>query len=73
MSCPRILRLKQILDLVGLSRSTVLRLEGRGAFPRKFNIGGARAVGWYEAEVAAWIAARRGPKADTATEPMAPR
>lgn len=55
---PRILRLPEVCRLVGLSRSSVLRLEARGQFPRKFNLGGLHAIGFFEAEVLAWVQAR---------------
>jgi len=35
-----------------------LRLEARGQFPRKFNLGGLHAIGFFEAEVLAWVQAR---------------
>ena len=53
----RIVRLPEVCRMVGLSRSSILRLEGAGKFPKKFNLS-VHAVGWYESEVAAWIAAR---------------
>lgn len=54
---PRIIRLKEVCHLVGLSRSSVLRLERRGDFPPKFNLS-VRSVGWYEADILAWVQAR---------------
>lgn len=56
---PRIVRLPEVCRLVGLSRSSVLRLCNRGDFAPKFNLG-LHAVGWYEADVLAWIQARAG-------------
>ncbi len=53
----RILRLPAVCQLVGLSRSSILRLEAAGKFPKKFNLS-VHAVGWYESEIQAWIAAR---------------
>lgn len=53
----RILRLPEVCRLVGLSRSTVLRLTQAGSFAPKVILS-ARAVGWREAEVHAWIEAR---------------
>ncbi|MBP1146757.1 MULTISPECIES: helix-turn-helix transcriptional regulator [Pseudomonas] len=56
----RILRLKQVLDRVGLSRSTIYdRLNEKSprydhSFPRPVSLGGA-AVGWLEADVSDWI------------------
>ena len=41
----------------GLSRSTIYLRISRGTFPAPVSLGG-RAVGWIEAEVNAWLAAR---------------
>ena len=53
----RLLRLPQVCNLVGLSRSAILTRVARGEFPQQLSLG-ARAVAWREAEVLAWIAAR---------------
>ncbi len=53
----RFLRLPEVLERTGLSRSTIyVRLE-QGLFPRPVSLG-ARAVGWIESEVDEWIAER---------------
>lgn len=59
----RILRLPQVLALVGLRRSTVYNHIQNGVFPKPIKLG--RASGWIQAEVQAWIqsqidASRRG-------------
>ena len=64
----RILRLPEVMERTGLSRSTIyLRIE-QGRFPRPVPLGG-RAVGWIEAEIDAWlrdrIAESRGGDAGT--------
>ena len=51
----RILRLPNVLDRTGLSRSTVYQRVTEGRFPRPVSLG-ARAVGWIETEVEEWIA-----------------
>jgi prophage regulatory protein len=51
----RILRLPNVLDRIGLSRSTVYQRVTEGRFPRPVSLG-ARAVGWIETEVEEWIA-----------------
>ena len=53
----RLLRLPQVIALVGLSRSAILTRVRAGSFPPKFSLG-ARAVAWRESDVCAWIAAR---------------
>ena len=51
---PRILRRQLVEAQTGLSRSKIYDLVAREEFPRPVKIG-ARAVGWIEADIAAWI------------------
>ena len=50
-----ILRRKQVEKRTGLSRSTIYLRIQEGTFPRPINLG-ARAVGWLENEIEAWLA-----------------
>jgi prophage regulatory protein len=53
----------EVHTVVGLSRTTIWRMERMGQFPRRVLLS-ARAVGWPEAEVKAWLMKRlaaRGP------------
>ena len=50
-----ILRRKQVEKRTGLSRSTIYLRIQEGTFPRPVNLG-ARAVGWLENEIEAWLA-----------------
>lgn len=52
-----ILRLPDVCRITGLCRSLVYELESNGTFPRRVPLG-ARSVGWVEAEVQSWLAAR---------------
>jgi prophage regulatory protein len=52
-----ILRRKQVEERTGLSRSTIYLRIQEGTFPRPINLG-ARAVGWLENEIEAWLASR---------------
>ncbi len=52
-----ILRRKQVEKRTGLSRSTIYLRIQEGAFPRPIKLG-ARAVGWLENEIEAWLATR---------------
>ena len=52
-----ILRRKQVEERTGLSRSTIYLRIQEGTFPRPVNLG-ARAVGWLENEIEAWLASR---------------
>lgn len=60
---PMILRLKQVMERTGLSRSTIYdRMNPNSprhdpSFPKQFRLGG-EAVGWIEAEVDAWVQSR---------------
>lgn len=48
------LRLPQVRDMVGLSRSEIYRRVSIGDFPKPVPLG-ARAVGWVSGEVQAWV------------------
>lgn len=50
----KLLRFTDVRDRTGLSRSTVWRLERRGAFPKHFKVS-ANIVAWLEEDVAEWI------------------
>lgn len=50
----RILRLPQVMQTVGLSRSALYEKMAAGQFPKSFPLSG-RAVGWLEEDVLAWI------------------
>ena len=52
-----ILRLPIVKARTGLSRSTIYQRVADGNFPKPVNLG-ARAVGWLEAEIDAWLAAQ---------------
>ena len=56
-AAPRILRRRDVSDRTGLARSTLYEMVTAGHFPAPVHLG-PRAVGWLEAEVSAWIAAR---------------
>ena len=52
-----ILRLPAVKARTGLSRSTIYQRVAEHTFPPPVNLG-ARAVGWLEAEIDAWLAAQ---------------
>ncbi len=58
---------KQLLKIVPLSERTILDMEKRGEFPRRFAIT-ARLVAWDLREVEKWIEERKA----AAIQPLAP-
>ena len=50
----RILRLPQVLELTGLSRISIWRMQKAGRFPKCFRLGD-RAVGWKQSEIEVWM------------------
>lgn len=46
-----ILRLPDVIERTGLSRSSIYLRIANGTFPTPVKLGGARAAGWPEAEV----------------------
>ncbi|MDT3714358.1 AlpA family transcriptional regulator [Pseudomonas soli] len=53
----RILRMKMVVEITGLARSTVYKYIAEGIFPKPIALGG-RSVGWVESEIFDWIQAR---------------
>jgi prophage regulatory protein len=49
----RFLRLPQVMQETGKSRSSIYEEMANGSFPKCFPIGN-RAVAWYEAEIESW-------------------
>ncbi len=54
----KILRLKDVKEMTGLSRSTIYAEIAKGNFPRQVKLTGTRSVGWYESAIAQWIESR---------------
>lgn len=50
----RIIRRPEVESRVGLARSTIYELIKEGKFPAPVQLG-ARAVGWFESEIEAWL------------------
>ena len=61
------LRFSEVRRRVGLSRSTIWRLEQSGLFVKRRRLS-ANAVGWPEDEIEAWLRARRGVSEDRSIE-----
>jgi len=50
----RLIRLPEVIDRVGLSRSTICMFMQQGKFPKSIKLG-SRAVAWSSKEIDAWI------------------
>ena len=53
----KFLTVKQVMDMTGLSRTTIWRLENDGEFPKRRQLG-LRRIGWIESEVLDWMESR---------------
>ena len=54
----RVLRLPDVRQITGLSRSSIYAKAKEGTFPRPIGLGSAYAVGWLSDEVEAWLEAQ---------------
>ncbi len=53
----KIIRLPDVKDLTGLSRSTIYMRMAEKSFPSSISLG-PRAVGWIEREIEEWVESR---------------
>ncbi len=51
---PRFVRLAEVVQLTGVSRSTIYRWMANGEFPKQVSLGG-NTVAWLESDVEDWI------------------
>lgn len=51
---PRILRLSEVIQITGLSRSTIYQYMEDGKFPKPIKLG-SHSVGWVDSEVYDWV------------------
>lgn len=63
----RVLRLPEVSNATGLSRSTIFRLMQAGDFPPSIKLT-SRTVGWYSTDIETWIAARAATSKDQADD-----
>ena len=52
-----VVRIKQVMHMTGLGRSTIYKLRSQGNFPAPLRLG-ARALGWRMSAIEQWIAAQ---------------
>jgi len=50
----RLIRLKEVMNLTALGRSTIYKKMKEGTFPKTVSLGD-RAVAWIESEIEEWI------------------
>ncbi|ELA9294494.1 MULTISPECIES: AlpA family transcriptional regulator [Vibrio harveyi group] len=50
----RLIRLKEVMHICGLGRSSIYKFMEEGRFPKSVSLGD-RAVAWVESEVEEWI------------------
>ncbi|API87537.1 helix-turn-helix transcriptional regulator [Francisella uliginis] len=50
----KILRLKQVVEMTGTSKTTIYRWINAGTFPKPINLSHV-SVGWLEADINDWI------------------
>lgn len=53
----KLIRAKQVVQVTGLSRGTIYRLERAGTFPSRRRLS-ANSVAWIEKEIAEWMESR---------------
>lgn len=53
----KVLRLPEVIETTGLSRTSIYRKEGQDEFPKRRRLG-PNAVGWLEEEVIDWVRSR---------------
>ena len=58
----RMLRLPQVLERTGMSRSTIYSWMDRQEFPAPVKLG-PRAIAWRDADIEAWLEARQPARA----------
>lgn len=69
----RILRLPEVIEITGLSRTTVYRLMLAEEFPASVSLG-ARSIGWSSSEISAWIESRlANRKPANSSDPLNPQ
>jgi predicted DNA-binding transcriptional regulator AlpA len=50
----RILRIQDVIEITGLSRTTIWRMERKGEFPARAQLG-VGSVGWRASEITDWV------------------
>jgi prophage regulatory protein len=53
----QILRMREVIQRIGLSRSTIYKLMENNDFPKPMKLG-AQAIGWRDTDIDVWISSR---------------
>jgi len=61
----KILRIKAVKEITGLSRSSIYLMIQRGEFPSNIRLNNYRAVGWLENDIQNWIQTRITSRGDS--------
>ena len=64
----RLMRLPEVMKLVGLSKSKIYALIAESAFPKQIRLAGSRAVAWSALEVEAWVREHLGARVRESVE-----
>ena len=65
---PKLIRIKSVIELTGLSKSYVYDLSTRNLFPKSIQlVPGGTSVAWVESEVEGWIEERIAERDQEAT------
>jgi prophage regulatory protein len=54
----KFLRLKDVISLTGISKSTIYLLMSKKSFPPHYQLG-RRSVGWKQSDIEHWMSSRR--------------
>jgi prophage regulatory protein len=66
----KFLRIRQVMQLTGLSRMTIYRLELAGRFPKRRRLS-ENSVAWLESDIEAWADSRPSAHLRTPSSPSA--
>lgn len=65
----QVLRIKDVVEEYGLSRTSIWRKENLGSFPKRVRLGAGRAVGWLRSDLEAWLQSLKA-SAPAASDPQ---
>lgn len=51
----RLIRVKDVQNITGVSKSSIYDLMKRGLFPKQIKLSGGKSVAWLELDIVRWI------------------